>query len=665
MHDTQTPNAVSLQNRITLGALLLIIIAATILLYGLHLKQRAQIQNNYDIALQYNIQRNATRLKLGIEQLSRDVQFINHLPATPGLLQSSLNHDVGQQTGLTSTIWKQNFQTIAIAFMKANPDYFQIRLIGVANNGLELARVEFKDGKGVATPDDELQAKSSRDYFQAAVQLKPGEIYLSDINFNQENGRIELPYRRTMRAATPIFSASGKLSGIVIINMDMGPLLDRMRERLPDVIQVYLTNTAGDFLVHPDPDRRFGFERGQRYRWQQQFPDLALPATLTTTFNPVQLLATPSGLVHVSNQQVHFDPLHPERFFLLFDTLPDTVIANEAAQLLGMSAAIIGASLLVVVVLVVWLVRRMFAPLGQLIAVTHNIAEGNYEISMPDYKIGDLGRLVSAFRHMHTQIQLREATILQLNASLEQRVQQRTSELTIANQELESFSYAVSHDLRAPLRAMSGFSQALMEDHGNQLQGDAKKYLNQIVLAAHKMVELIDGLLLLSRCTRGALRTDEIDISDMAQRLLADLATQSPLRSVSLHIEPGIKVCGDARMIESVMSNLLANAWKYTSNTPAPCIQVTEKQEQGEQFICVIDNGAGFDMSHAKRLFQPFQRLHRQEEFPGIGIGLATVQRIVHRQGGQIKAQAELGNGAQFCFSLTRNHATDQPLTGD
>lgn len=239
-----------------------------------------------------------------------------------------------------------------------------------------------------------------------------------------------------------------------------------------------------------------------------------------------------------------------------------------------------------------------------------------------------------------------------LNATLEARVAQRTAELTAANQELESFAYAVSHDLRAPLRAMSGFSVALQEDFGDTLTGDAKRYLDQIDLASRRMSDLIDGLLTLSRSARGELRRDPVDLSALALRRLERLAHSEPQRLVTTEVEPGLHALGDARMLEVVIGNLIDNAWKYTARTIPAQIRVHAGTVHGVRGFCVSDNGAGFDMAHAARLFQPFQRLHRQEEFPGTGIGLATVQRIVHRHGGEIVAQGKPGEGASFCFTL-------------
>lgn len=249
-------------------------------------------------------------------------------------------------------------------------------------------------------------------------------------------------------------------------------------------------------------------------------------------------------------------------------------------------------------------------------------------------------------------IKAAESALRELNAHLETRVAERTAELTAVNHELETFAYAVSHDLRAPLRAMSGFSHALLEDHADDLPGEARAYVGQIIAAGRKMSDLVEGLLALSRVTRGELRMDRVDVSALAQQHLAELAAGDPSRTVAVEVEPGLSVQGDQRMIASVLDNLLDNAWKYTGTTAQPTIRVHGCAADGMSGFCVTDNGAGFDMAHAARLFQAFQRLHRQDEFPGIGIGLATVHRIVRRHGGRITAQGTPGQGATFSVLL-------------
>jgi PAS domain S-box-containing protein len=255
-----------------------------------------------------------------------------------------------------------------------------------------------------------------------------------------------------------------------------------------------------------------------------------------------------------------------------------------------------------------------------------------------------------------------ERALRELNATLEARVAERTAELTVANQELETFAYAVSHDLRAPLRAMNGYSSALQEDHAAALPSEARRFISQIVQASRKMSDLVDGLLTLSSSTRGDLNWDRVDVSALAERHLAELAAAEPTRRVAVEVEPGLVVQGDERLIASVVDNLLNNAWKYTGATPQPRIRVHACEVGGQPGFSVSDNGAGFDMAHGDQLFQPFQRLHRQDEFPGIGIGLATAHRIVQRHGGQISAQGVPGHGATFSVVLpARARTRDMP----
>ena len=261
-----------------------------------------------------------------------------------------------------------------------------------------------------------------------------------------------------------------------------------------------------------------------------------------------------------------------------------------------------------------------------------------------------LGRVIGASKIARdiSDIKQAEAQISKLNLALKKRVK----ELATANKALDSFAYAVSHDLRAPLRAMSGFSQALLEDYSERLDDEARVYLTEIDNASRRMGDLIDGILTLSRTTRGKLRNDKIDLSAKVQRIRDEFTRCEPGRLVAWEIEPNIRAWGDARLIENVLRNLIGNAWKYTTDTKQALIRFYSEEVDNHRWFCISDNGAGFDMSHADKLYQPFQRLHRQDEFPGLGIGLATVQRIIHRHQGQLRAVAESGKGATFCFTL-------------
>lgn len=235
---------------------------------------------------------------------------------------------------------------------------------------------------------------------------------------------------------------------------------------------------------------------------------------------------------------------------------------------------------------------------------------------------------------------------------LEKMVEHRTRALQAANSELEAFSYSVSHDLRAPLRVIDGFSQAVLEDYGDRLDPTGKNYLERVRAGAQNMAKLIDDLLNLASVTRSKMQPSEIDLSALAREVVEDLRAAEPDRVVRVDIADGLRCQGDSGLMRIVLHNLLANAWKYTRKTNAAKISVDSAEIGGEVVFRVGDNGAGFDMKYADKLFGAFQRLHRREEFEGSGIGLATVQRIVRRHGGRVWAEAQPGKGATFSFTV-------------
>jgi PAS domain S-box-containing protein len=227
-----------------------------------------------------------------------------------------------------------------------------------------------------------------------------------------------------------------------------------------------------------------------------------------------------------------------------------------------------------------------------------------------------------------------------------------------ANRDLEAFSYSVAHDLRAPLRGIDGFSQALLEEYADRLDDEGRRWLDRVRQSAQHMAQLIDDLLMLSRVTRSDLKREAVDLAVLAAVSVERLERAHPARRVAILIEPNLVACGDARLLGVVLDNLIANAWKYSSKREAARIEVGATRVDDETHYFVRDNGAGFDMTYAHKLFGVFERLHVAEEYEGTGIGLATVRRIVERHGGRVWAHGEVDRGATFSFSLGRMTGT-------
>lgn len=342
------------------------------------------------------------------------------------------------------------------------------------------------------------------------------------------------------------------------------------------------------------------------------------------------------------------------------------VTATPADEFLGplqaassRTAMVVAGALFASLLLAAVLAGRVTAPLRQISRSVRLMAQGDLAQRVSNSSLVELDALASSFNLLARQLQesfdklkASEAEIRQLNTELERRVAERTTQLAAANEELEAFSYSVSHDLRAPLRSIDGFSLALLEDYRDRLDATGKDYLVRVRSASQRMAGLIDDMLQLSRLTRGALKLERVDLSAMAREIATDLRERDPQRQVDVLIAENLYATGDARLLRSVLENLLGNAWKFTGKHPRARIEFGTVTRDGQSAFFVRDDGAGFKMAYADKLFKPFSRLHTQAEFEGSGIGLATIQRVIHRHGGRVWAEAEVERGATFYFTL-------------
>jgi len=291
----------------------------------------------------------------------------------------------------------------------------------------------------------------------------------------------------------------------------------------------------------------------------------------------------------------------------------------------------------------------------RLVTVVHaaeQVTAGNYQVRTGLSSYDEVGQVGRAFDTMAEVIAAEKHSLSRTNEVLEQRVAERTSKLQDANQEYAAFAYAVSHDLRSPLRSMNGFSEILLEDYRDKLDDTARDYLRRIKNSSVRMSQLIDDLLTLSRVNRAEIRNQQIDLSEIFQDVVNELRAQEPDHEIQIDIEPGMTAQGDPRLLRDAMVNLVENAWKFTGKTEQPRIRISTETLDGRTVYKIEDNGTGFDESYADKLFVPFQRLHSERDFPGTGIGLSTVLRVIKRHQGDVWAESTTGSGAIFRFTL-------------
>ncbi|MDD5642542.1 MAG: ATP-binding protein, partial [Syntrophales bacterium] len=460
-------------------------------------------------------------------------------------------------------------------------------------------------------------------------------------------GRYSLPL------AFPVHDHTGKVMAVLASGLDL-EWLGRfiMHASLPKYSILLMVDRRGKVMFgYPDPQKYIG----------RQLPEIDLIKTMISKGEGVAegvISGVPRlfGFARLSEPfqdfQVAVGIPQAAAFAGIAHKLKRNLIILGLVSLLVMAAAWFGSGFIIV------------RPLQKLERVTQQLAAGDLTVRAgPPYRSGELGLLAQDFDRMADAIQERDNRLKQAAAELNQRVQ----ELNAAYQELEDFSYTVAHDLRAPLRAIGGFSRILLEESSKNLDAEGIRYLHIIQKDIKKMGNLIDDLLTLSRLGRRELRVRDVDMEDLARSVFAELRKKEPERDLKVIFNSLPVGRGDWDMLRQVLENLLDNALKFTRPRVDAVIEIGGEVSDRENIYWVKDNGVGFEMEYVPKLFEVFQRLHPEGEFEGTGMGLAIVQRIIQRHGGRVWAAGKVGEGAKFCFTLPQEEAqgeTDTPVGG-
>ncbi len=441
----------------------------------------------------------------------------------------------------------------------------------------------------------------------------------------------------------PVRNASGEIVRVIYASLKIPPLTTALNELpLPAGGVVNVVDAAGRLIArYPDAEKITGKE----FSSSEVSRRIQAGETVfeSVGFDQVKRLYAVSVIQ---------DARGPVLFAAV--GIPSQISFATANKQVGESLLL----MLLVAVFVLWLgwwfsQKRLLRPVQAMSDAAQRLTSGDLtaRTGIRDDR-NELHILAGKFDEMAATLQKRQEEIIRQNVELEARVHERTKELETLNTELEAFSYSVSHDLRAPLRHMDGFAQLLLSEPKHQEDPQTSRYLDRIIKAAKQMGMLIDELLSFSRMTRQSMMLAEVNSSELVSSLSKELSAKEEERNITWQVEPLPPVKADAAMLRQVWINLISNALKYTRGKVPTVIHISARQEGLETIFCVADNGAGFDMAYADKLFGVFQRLHRDDEFEGTGIGLANVRRIVQRHGGRTWGEGEVGKGAKFFFSL-------------
>lgn len=483
---------------------------------------------------------------------------------------------------------------------------------------------------------------ADRAWFKAVMQTR-GMVIGAPI-LGRVTGRYTLPL------GSPVRDPTGKITAVLASGLDL-EWLGRfiMQASLPQNSILLMADRQGKVMFrYPNPQKYIG----------RQLPETALVKTMIS-----QGVGVTEGVMSGVPRLFGFARLSaPFEEFQVAVGIPQAAAFAGIDRNLKRNLIILGLVAMLVMA-AAWFSAEFFilGPLKGLERVTHQLAAGDMTVRAgPPYRSGELGLLARDLDHMADALQDRDSRLKQVAAELSTRIQ----ELNAAYKELESFSYTVAHDLRAPLRAIGGFSRILLEESGKNLDTEGLRYLNIIQSDIKKMGNLIDDLLTLSRLGRREMRIRDLEMEELARSVFAELRKKEPEREVQVIFSSLPGGWGDRDMLRLVLENLLGNALKFTRPRGDAVIEITGEVADRENIYCVKDNGVGFEMEYVAKLFEVFQRLHPEDEFEGTGMGLAIVQRIIQRHGGRVWAEGKVGEGAKFCFTLPKEETlaeTDAP----
>ena len=577
----------------------------------------------------------ATRFVNQINELTRDVRVVSGTAPVQGIIRAIANQGVDPLDGSTLQDWEHRLAVNFRESLKHKPSYLQMRFIGVADGGRELVRVD-RNGPNASiriVPDGQLQPKARTGYFRRAINREAGSVYISPINLNREQGKIQTPRTPVIRAAIPVRAGSGEVFGVVVINYGLNDIFRSLSEVPNPQHRYYLANSMGAYLLHPSADYAFDFEFGEPRLATRDFPiiaDILRGATKQAS------LAVEREAQVVSARRVDYGPPDLKRSLVVVvsDSYDDiTAITGTVIQQIGLVIVLL---LILGLLLGLWLARLITRPIVQ---VTQSVRDMDHDAASwqrPQGLTTEAHELAAA-----------------LDSAFD-RLQRRTVDLDKSNNELKQFAYIASHDLQEPVRTISSFAELLESQYADVLDAQGQKYMSFLVTSCERMRMLIHGLLEYSRLGESA-TSEQVDLNAVMAAIQQDMQATISASGSSIRVGQLPTMQLYAVEVRLLFQNLLSNAIKYVEAGRTPEVDISaQRQGNGWQFT-VSDNGMGISPEHREKVFLIFQRLHgRSSPYAGTGIGLAHCRKVVNLHHGRIWVESAVGGsgGSKFCFTL-------------
>jgi signal transduction histidine kinase len=583
---------------------------------------RSLVAGQQQESLARQVESEALRLESALADLRSDVGLVAGLPSIHAYVEAHARGDK-----VAEELWNERSAAVFIQMLRTHPHYTKAAFIGAEDGGREIVRVNGGENGPSRVPESALQRKSERPYFQQAVGLPLGKVYVSPVTLNREGDEIEVPHRAILRVALPIHTRTGESFGIVIINVDFVAFLEDLFPSQVGRYTYYLTNDAGDFLVHPDPTRSFGFELGTRYRVQDEFPELA--SDFDSNLVTFSVRGSDRGLGVgrlISFRKIFPDPAHPLALGIAasYDDVTDQTLQ------VGWGALALTGGLLLIAGAAAWFVASLVtAPVARITAVVRDFGRGGAATALPTERTDEIGVLARVFDQAMQTVRERESQILATSLKLQE-----------ANADLEHFAHIASHDLREPARRVAGLADVVLLKEADRISPEGGDLLRRMRQAAIKMLDQITDFRALTKIGHGALLREETDLVALVRSVLDERAGEIDARGVRVQVGPLPRLDVYGNLVQLLYANLVDNALKH-ANLDAFTLGFTVEETTQGCVLGVRNTGSEIRAEDLKRIFAPFTRLQLRTD--GSGLGLSICKRIVERHAGNIWAESGTG----------------------